>query len=82
MSVTDDVGTLALVGFIAGLLVGLVPLVSGFVKGRRNLGIIGLVACAVAGAFLGLLLAIPVAIVFTLFIFLSKRERAGGAAPA
>lgn len=77
-----DLETAVIAGLIAGLVCGLLPLISGLVKGRRELGIIGFVACAVSGAVLGLLLAIPVAIVFTLAIFLwtpNARRRGSGA---
>lgn len=70
-----DVGKAALIGLIAGLVCGLIPLGSGFYKDRVSLGVIGFVASAIAGAVLGLLLAIPVAIVFTLAIFLMRGER-------
>ncbi len=70
-----SVGEAALVGLVVGVLVGLVPLISGLVRNRRTLGIIGFVASAVSGAILGLLLALPVALVFTLAIFLMRGER-------
>jgi hypothetical protein len=71
-----DVETMLLAGLIAGIVCGLVPLIAGYVKGRLQLGIIGFVVTALSGLVLGLLLAVPVAIVFTLFIVLSGRERA------
>ena len=72
---TMDVGDAALIGLVVGIVCGLIPLVSGFVKGRVALGLIGFAASAVAGVILGLLLALPVAIIFTLAIFLMRGER-------
>jgi ABC-type phosphate transport system permease subunit len=65
----------AVVGLIAGICCGLVPMALGVWKGRQVLGVVALVVCALCGAFLGLLLAVPVAIVFSLAIVLIPRER-------
>lgn len=54
-----------LVGAGLGLVVGLAPLIAGFIKGNLKIGALGFVASIVAGAVLGLLLAVPVAAVFT-----------------
>ena len=62
-----------LFGFIAGVVCGLAPLIFGAMRGRIALGVGGFVACAAAGAVLGLLLAVPVAIVFVYFIQRSTR---------
>ena len=52
----------------AGAIIGLIPLILGINKGQKQLGIIGF-ACCIGGSFiLGLLLAIPIAIVFTVII--------------
>ena len=69
-----DAGRAALIGLIVGTVIGLIPFGSGFYKDRVALGAIGLVASAISGAILGLLLAIPVALVFTLAIFLMRGE--------
>ena len=70
-----DVGTLALIGTLIGLAVGLVPLVSGYFKNRLTLGVIGLIACGISGAILGFLLAVPVAAAFTIAIFATANRR-------
>ena len=51
-----------------GLLVGLAPLVLGFMRGRKKLGILGMVASIIGGAILGLLLSIPAAGLFVWLI--------------
>ena len=70
-----DVGDALLVGFIVGVVCGLAPLISGFLTGRVGLGVAGLVVTAISGALLGLLLAVPVAIVFTLAVWFMRPER-------
>jgi hypothetical protein len=65
----------AIAGLVAGILCGLVPLALGVWKDRAALGVVGLVVTAGCGALLGILLAIPVAIVFALAIVLIPRER-------
>ncbi|MBW3593702.1 MAG: hypothetical protein KY396_08400, partial [Actinobacteria bacterium] len=59
-----------------GVVCGLIPLGVGFWKNRVALGAVGFVASGVGGAVLALLLALPVAIVFTLAIVLMRPERA------
>ena len=46
---------------LVGMMVGLVPLVTGGVKGRLAPGVIGFFACAASGLALGLLLAAALA---------------------
>jgi len=70
-----DVGDAILIGLIVGVVCGLAPLVSGFLTGRVGLGVAGLVVTAISGMLLGLLLAVPVAIVFTLVIWFTRPER-------
>ena len=70
-----SIGEMALAGLIAGIVVGLLPLGIGFWKDRVALGVVGFVASALSGIVLGLLLAIPVAVVFTLAIVLMRPER-------
>ena len=49
-----------MVGFLFGILVGIIPVVIGAIKQRLGLGIGGFFACAISGLILGLLLAVPV----------------------
>ncbi len=53
---------------------GLIPLIVGLVKKRKALAWIGFAACAVSGAILGLLLSLPVAIVFLIVILVRSRK--------
>jgi LytS/YehU family sensor histidine kinase len=51
-------------GLIAGAIVGAIVALFGGAKGRLDLGIGGFFACAVSGAILGLILAVPVGAFF------------------
>jgi hypothetical protein len=53
-----------LVTAVIGFAVGLVPLAIGIWKKKIKLGVLGLLASTVGGALLGLLLAVPAAVVF------------------
>lgn len=55
-------------GAMAGMVCGLLPYFVGKKKGNGKLGGIGFFSCIGAGLILGLLLALPVAIVFTVVI--------------
>lgn len=61
-------------GAIAGALCGLAPLLVGNSRGQQQLGLIGFISCVVAGLLLGLLLAVPVALVFTIVILTKKPQ--------
>jgi len=64
-----------LINAAMGFLLGLIPLVFGMLKGQRKYAFMGLILSVVGGAILGLLLAIPVAAIFTWLIF-SKSGKA------
>ncbi len=55
-------------GLFIGTLCGLLPLLVGLNKNRQTLAATGFVACLVSGLVLGLLLALPVAVIFTLIL--------------
>ena len=59
-------------GTFIGILCGLAPLIAGFSKNQQKLGWIGFASCVGAGLVLGLLLAVPVSLIFTLVILLKK----------
>lgn len=65
-----------MLGFISGLLVGIIPVVIGALKQRLGLGIGGFFACAVSGIILGLLLAVPVCGLFVWLIIRNASEQA------
>jgi len=64
----------AVVGLIAGAVCGLLPLIVGLTRKQVGLGVGGFVSCVIAGAVLGLLLAAPVAVIFTVIMFAVKRS--------
>ena len=57
---------------LVGLVAGLVPLAVGVAKKNIKYGVIGLVGSIVGGAALGLILAVPVAAIFTWLIIRSN----------
>jgi uncharacterized membrane protein len=56
-------------GVLVGLICGVIPLFFSTGKDRLQLGFGGLLACVISGLLLGLLLALPVAVVFLWLIF-------------
>lgn len=71
-----------LIGGGLGLLVGLVPLILGFVKKNLKFGVFGFLGSIIGGAVLGLLLAIPVAAIFTWLIIRGSGKNADIGNPA
>jgi tetrahydromethanopterin S-methyltransferase subunit E len=61
---------LALIGTVAGLIMGLIPFVYGWRKGKTKLGIIGLIISTVAGA---IWIVLPLLVV-VIFVFLIARN--------
>jgi uncharacterized membrane protein len=61
-------------GVLVGLICGVIPLFFSTGNNRLKLGFGGLFACVVSGLLLGLLLAIPVAVVFLWLIFRNRVE--------
>ena len=64
-------------GLSIGGLCGLIPFFVGRKKNRASMGVVGLNACMVSGVFFGVLLALPVAIVFTIVIVFLSRKASG-----
>ena len=54
----------ALINAGIGLVLGLIPLVLGIVKGKLKYGILGLISSILGGAIFGIFLSIPAAVVF------------------
>ncbi|MDR6218927.1 SHOCT domain-containing protein [Deinococcus soli (ex Cha et al. 2016)] len=74
----DDAIVMGLIfGGVAGLIVGAAPMVYGMTRQRPALAFGGFAACAVSGAVLGLLLAVPVAGVFCYLISKSAAPTLG-----
>jgi hypothetical protein len=53
-----------IIGCLFGMLVGIAPAIFGAIKKKVSIGIIGFFVCGIAGAILGLILAVPVAAIF------------------
>lgn len=62
----------SIVSVALSVLVGFVPLVFGFVRQQRKYAFLGFILTIVGGVFLGLLLAIPVAAIFSYLIYRSS----------
>ncbi len=68
----------ALIGsLVVGGLLGLVPLICGLVKKRVGLALGGFFACLGGGLILGLILAVPLCVLFTVLIFVTKPKTMG-----
>lgn len=63
-----------------GIVLGLIPLVVGFIKHQRKTAFLGFVVTIVGGAILGLLLAIPAAAIFT-WLAVTRANKSSAAAP-
>jgi hypothetical protein len=62
-----------ILGTLIGILLGIIPLVVGVKKEKLSLGIGGFFASALSGAILGLILAVPIAIIFTVLATLKSK---------
>lgn len=58
-----------LFGAAVGLILGLLPLITGIVKGKAKVGIIGFLASIAGGSIFALLLALPISLIFTWLVF-------------
>ncbi len=68
----------ALIGsLVVGGLLGLVPLICGLVKKKVGLALGGFFACLGGGLILGLILAVPLCVLFTVLIFVTKPKTMG-----
>jgi hypothetical protein len=65
-------------GLVAGLVMGLIPLIVGLKKRQKALAWSGFGACILSGLLLGLLLALPVAIVFLIIILVQGKKTPKG----
>jgi membrane protein implicated in regulation of membrane protease activity len=71
----SEMATAVIVSALVGAVCGLVPLVYGLVRGEIGLAAGGFAACIVSGVVLGVLLAAPVAALFTWLVWRASRER-------
>ena len=75
ISSSEIIFYLTIINIVLGILFGSLPLIAGFVLKNRKYGLYGFVISAVGGAVLGVLLAYPIAAVFTwLIVKNSKAE--------
>ena len=74
MDIAYTIGVL-IGAIITGLAIGAAPLICGIVKKKVGLAIGGLIACVVGHFLLGLLLFVPICIVFLLLIFLTGKKK-------
>jgi hypothetical protein len=58
-----------LINTAVGLVLGLVPLISGIAKRKIKYGLLGFVLSIIGGAILGIVLAIPASAIITWLIF-------------
>jgi hypothetical protein len=59
---------------LIGVLCGLIPIIAGVKRDKRELAAAGFIACVIGGQLLGIQLALPVGIISTLVIlYLSKK---------
>ena len=49
---------------LLGIVLGLIPLILGFVKKERSYGVFGFLGSTIGGAILGLFLSLPIALIF------------------
>lgn len=69
---TEALVYLVLIPAGIGLLLGLVPLITGIRRGKLKLGILGLVVATIGGGLFGFLLSIPSMAIFTWLILRDK----------
>lgn len=67
-----------LAGLLVGALMGVAPLILGRFLGRKTLGILGLLCSAFGGALLGAVVAILVAVVFSIVILAARHDVSAG----
>jgi hypothetical protein len=66
LTYNDLIIYLGIANTILGFLFGLFPLIVGLKTGNRKYGVIGLIASIIGGFLLSVVLAFPVALIFTL----------------
>lgn len=69
-----QLGATVVGALVAGAIVGLIPFFVGRYVHNEQLGLIGLGACVVANFLLGLVLSIPVAIIFAVILLVTRRS--------
>ena len=62
-----------LIGAILGFILGLIPLILGFIKKKRKYAMFGFLGAFLGNAILGLILSLPIVGIFT-WLILRKEE--------
>ncbi len=75
LSYTEAILYIALIGLIVGFLLGLIPLILGIKKGKRNYGYYGIIASALLGLVSPILSVIAVAVFIWLILKKTKQEK-------
>ena len=65
MSTQDAIMYAAIINAGIGFVLGLIPLIAGIMKRSFKYGFIGFIGSILGGAILGVILAIPIAAIFT-----------------
>ena len=73
---TSEMGSVIFGALLMGALLGLIPGIVGYKKGKQGLAIGGFIACVVGSFLLGLALSIPACIIFTAIILISSKKEA------
>jgi hypothetical protein len=64
----------AMMGAALGLLLGLVPLILGFIKKERSYAVFGFLGSIIGGSILGVFLAVPIVAIFTWLILRKPQD--------
>ena len=59
---------IAMMGAALGLLLGLIPLILGFIKKERSYAVFGFLGSIIGGSILGVFLSVPIVAIFTWLI--------------
>lgn len=62
-----------------GLLLGLIPLILGFIRKERSYAVFGFLGSIIGGSLLGILLSIPITAIFTWLILRKPKTEAASA---
>jgi hypothetical protein len=76
-----DLGAAIAIGAVVGVVCGLAPLIYGLNKNEKGLGWGGFGVCVASGMLLGALLALPMAILFSILIHNAAKRKAGAFGP-
>lgn len=57
-----------------GAILGLIPGIIGYKKGKQGLAIGGFIACIIGSFLLGLFLSVPMCVIFTVIILISSKK--------